>query len=405
MPFRLLLAWRFLKASRSESAISTMVKICFLSIALGTGALTLVAAIMNGFEKATYKKLQGIHADLTMNAHDKAINYEKVRKVIASDYADSICAVSPTSHTQLVVQNRAVEPHETQIGLLKAVDPRAEPHVSSLKQMITAGSWESLEEDTILIGELLAERLRLRVGDTLTLVYPQQDESTNKVCLEEQDVKVGGLFKTGIHDFDEHIVLTSLTFAQKWYGAKVTQVTIKLKDPSKEKAVRAALAHRFHLDVFSWQDLYPPLVSALTLEKYAMFFILALVTLVASLNIISLLFMYATQKRNDIALLKAMGMSNSDLMTVFILLSTCLTLCATFCGILVASIATWLLHVFPFIRLPDVYYVTHLPAVLDGRIIISVVLLALFVSLCAALLPIQKIKSMNIASVLKGLPQ
>lgn len=404
MPFTLLLAWRFLKASRSESAISTMVKICFLSIAVGTGALTLVAAIMNGFEKATHKKLQGIHADLTMNAHDKAINYEKVRKVIAADYANSICAISPTSHTQLVLQNRAVEPHETQIGLLKAVDPREESSVSSLKQMLTAGSWESLEDDRILIGALLADRLRLRVGDILTLVYPQQDES-NKVSLEEQEVTVGGLFKTGIHDFDEHIVLTSLAFAQKWYGAKITQVTIKLKDPAKEQAIRASLEKRFHLDVYSWKDLYPPLVSALTLEKYAMFFILALVTLVASLNIISLLFMYATQKRNDIALLKAMGMSSADLMTVFILLSTCITMSATFCGILIASLATWLLNCFPFIRLPDVYYVTHLPALLDVRIIISVVLLALFVSLFAALLPLSKIKSMNIANVLKGLPQ
>ena len=69
------------------------------------------------------------------------------------------------------------------------------------------------------------------------------------------------------------------------------------------------LRHRLGLDVYSWKDLYPSLVASLKLEKYVSFFILALILLVASMNIISLLFMQITQKRPTIALLQAMGMS------------------------------------------------------------------------------------------------
>ena len=80
-----------------------------------------------------------------------------------------------------------------------------------------------------------------------------------------------------------------------------------LKDRSKEKQVVESLKKRLDLEVMSWKDLYSSLVSALILEKYAILFILALVALVASLNIISLLFMYVTQKRTDIAILSNNG--------------------------------------------------------------------------------------------------
>ena len=406
LPF--FLALRFLRGSHQEKTISVMVKICFFSMLIGSCALTLVAAIMNGFEAATCAKLQGVHADIVINAHDKAIDYEKLKKVLATEYADTIYAICPTHMSQVILQTAH---SQTAICLLKAIDPEPERLVSTLPSMITRSSieqsssaqpWDLLNTNVIFIGESLAKHLHCGVGDSVTILYPEESHHARTVHLEEKVVKIGALFKTGIHDFDEQIIVGSLSFARSLYPAAISQVSVMLKDRRQEQTVIESLKKRLSLEVCSWKDLYPSLVSALILEKYAMFFVLVLVALVASLNMMSLLFMYVAQKRTEIAILKTMGMSDGGLISIFLLLSASVTLCATTCGILLASIVTYLLNRFPFIQLPDVYYVSHLPAKLDVRILCLVMLLALVVSIISALLPARKIKAMLVTQILKS---
>lgn len=409
MPFPLLLALRFLRSSGHEKNIATMVKICFISITIGTFALTLVAAIMTGFEQATHRKLQGIHADISINAHDKPLDYEKIKQVLTTEYGHSIAAISPTSVSQIIIQNKDASAETTpmQIALLKAVDPETEPGVSTLGTFITSSHsapWNALTSQTIFIGQPLADRLQVKEGDTVTLLYHQEEMTSNKIILDEKNVTIAGTFKTGFHDFDEHVIISSFSIFKELYSDAVTEITVKLKNPKESAQLIESLKQRLSLDISSWKDLYPPLIAALTLEKYAMLFIFALVALVASLTIISLLFMYAVQKRIDIAVLKSMGMTDNSLMLTFIALALLITGTSTILGILLAALATWVLNNYPFIKLPDSYYVTQLPATLNIQIIVSVILFAFFISLFAALFSSQKIRGLRISRVLKGLP-
>jgi lipoprotein-releasing system permease protein len=407
MPFELLLALRLLRSSGYEKNISTMIKICFVGIIIGTFALTLVASIMNGFEKATYSKLQGVHADVIIDAHDKEIDYEKLKKVLSSEYSEAIAAFSPTTTSQVILENKKTEPPALYLCLLKAVDPREEPKVTSLGKYLISDKkdpWGSLDEHSVFVGQELAHKLNIIQGQTVWLLYHQEEILSNKITLDEKEVTVSAFIKTGFHDFDEHVIIASFDLLKQLNRPVVTQVAIKVKPGQDEQSLINSLKTRLCLDAYSWRDLYPPLIAALTLEKYAMILIFALIALVASLTIIALLFMYATQKRADIALLKTMGMKNQALTRTFILISFIITTGATCIGILLAAGATWLLNVYPFIQLPDSYYVTHLPAALNANIILSILLLSFFISLLAALVPAQKIRGMNVASVLKGLP-
>ncbi len=407
MRLPLLLAWRFLKSSH-EKSISAMLRICFISIVIGTGSLTLIAAIMNGFEQATHKKLQGIHADITISAGGKNINYAKLSELLKKDYGKTIKASSPTSmyHVMLETQVEA-EPYaleqtvESTICLLKAIDPETEPQVTTLGSMFTnPNTWELLDGTGICIGQSLANRLNLRVGSEATLIYHTQDEEET---ISKKKVKIVGLFKTGIHDYDEQVLIASYEMVDSMYPHKVTQVSCTLYNQWEAPEVITSLKKAVPLEIRSWKDLYLPLVAALTLEKYAMWLILSLVTLVASLTIVSLLYMYATHKRTDIALLTSMGMPSRDLKKVFLFIAGILTFSATACGILLAALGTWLLQTFPFITLPDVYYVSHLPAELTGSIIVSVLLIALIISIVAGLFPHARSKSLPLSEDLKGM--
>lgn len=420
MNLPLLLAWRFLKSSSQERSISTMLRICFISIVIGTGSLTLIAAIMKGFEQATHKKLQGVHADLIIHASGAHINYKKLSKVLEGDFKDTVTASSPMSVNHVMIQSTSQnleEQHsvtETSICLLKAIDPATEHLVSALGDMIIKNDsdpqnrdpldrdpWD-LKDDKILIGAPLALHLGLHVGSSVTLIY-QSDQSGDATMLERKQVTIGGLFKTGIHDFDEQILIAPFALVNKLYQERVSHVSLSLKDQSQAEQTKEALRKRLQLEVYSWKDLYPPLVSALTLEKYAMWIILMLVTLVASLTILALLYMYAQHKQTDIALLKAMGIQDSDVRNIFVWIAVLVTWSATLVGIAFAVLGTWLLQTFPFIKLPDVYYVSHLPASLDMTIVGSVILFAGIVSLCAGLFPHRSLRDMQVSHVLKGL--
>jgi lipoprotein-releasing system permease protein len=361
---------------------------------------------MNGFEKATHKKLQGIHADITITRNNQPIDFPKLKKVLLSEFKDSIAFIAPSQflHVLIKPEDGQTEGH---ICLLKAVDPTVEKELHALKTAVSSSHphpWEELRADGIFIGHTLAAMLTVQEGSTIHLIYPDDIHSGKTMNLEQKVVRIAGIFKTGAADFDEKVIIGSQALAQELSSSKVTHVSIQLKDPAETEAIVARLKKRIPLDIFSWKELYPQLLSALTLEKYAMIFILALICLVASMTIISLLFMYATHKRYAFALLKTMGMSDRSLTVTFVTLSLLLTLCGTTVGILCAWGGTLLLNTFPFIKLPDTYFVTHLPAELDIPIVIAVLLLATIVSIIAALLPARSLRSMRVADVLKGLP-
>ncbi|MBA3751782.1 ABC transporter permease [Candidatus Dependentiae bacterium] len=427
MPLELLLAFRFLAYSTTEKNISSMIKICFFSILIGTFSLALVSAIMNGFEKETYKKLQGIHADVLIDAGTKSIDYIKIKQVLTKEYSSTILASSPTAFSHVLLSHDGADSSYNHLCILKAVDPTTEPLVTTLQTLFTSSKsppaltgsikpsvsllspeavapWKKLTSHTIFIGHTLAERLHVKEGDSAVLLYPEEKNLGRHISLFSKPVTIAALYKTGIQDFDEHVIMASFELVKELYPPTVNQVVIKLAPHADEKEVISSLRTRLALPVYSWKDLYPPLLAALTLEKYAMFFIVGLVSLVASLTIIALLFMYATEKRTEIALLKSMGMTDNALNKLFMYISLFITLGGTLCGIVCAALATSLLKKFPFIKLPDAYYVTHLPAELAPTIILSVVVFACIVGIGAALLPLQKIKSMNVANVLKGLP-
>ena len=132
-----------------------------------------------------------------------------------------------------------------------------------------------------------------------------------------------------------------------------------------------------------------------------MFLILALITLVASMNIISLLFMQITQKRGDIALLQSMGATTYDIRMIFIVMGMLLSLIASIIGLLLATFASWILNRYPFITLPDVYYVTHLPSHMEWHIIVAVFIAVTLLSLISIVLPTRRIKTISVSNVLR----
>lgn len=386
-----------------------MIKVCFISIVIGTFALALVAAIMNGFERSTHKTLQGVHADIIMKAHGMGLDYEKLRPILLTEFKDSIAAVAPNAmgHVLIMPAQDTANASSATVGMLLGVDPSAEIEVTTLGAALL--DQENLvnllrHPQALVMGKVLAQSLGLHAQDGIDLLYmPESGAQSNKVLFERMPATVQGLFKTGVEEFDAHVMLCSLNFFMHLFpDAQVTQINIKVHPGQDVALLLSQLQDRFaQLDIYSWKEMYPALVAALVLEKYAMFFILALITLVASMNIIALLFMYITQKQSTIAILKAMGAADSAITKIFVFLGMGVAIFGAVCGLLLAFGVSFVLETYPFIQLPDVYYVSHLPAHMTGNIIGSVLVLVMMLSFFASWLPARRIRSVSVAHLLK----
>lgn len=401
-----LLGWRYLIGARYEKNISLMIIICFCGIFIGTLALALVASIMNGFEKVTHQKLQGIHSQLIMRSYGHDLNANAIENVLKT--IPEVSGYSPATFKQIIIQNPDSD-DITNAVLLKGIDPELEQNTSILATKIKEHNGLDATLPTLIhgnhiaIGIKLAQNLGLHVGDQIDLLYISQEKiKSRKITLDKEPAIIGALFSTGIEEFDTGLVIASLDFVKKLYPeAGVTQFNLQLMPGANEAQTIEQLKNRFKLDVFSWKDLYPALVSALKLEKYAMFFILALIALVASMSIVSLIFMQIIQKRPDIAILQSMGMATPHIINLFMIMGIGLAASAAAAGLCAAYLIGLALERYPFITLPDTYYVSQLPIAMEWNIFLAIFLLVVLMALIATWLPSRSIKNMKPADVLR----
>ena len=398
---------RYLRGIHSERNISTMALISFLGIFIGSFALALVASIMNGFEKMTHKKLQGIHAQIIMRASSNLVLDSQKIEVILSNEFPEITAYSPSAYKQVLIKKPGDEEISNAV-FIKAINANAEEKTSSIGTSIikSVESTKKLENiidsQSIVIGNKLADILDLQPGKKALLLFIFQQPAGNKITLESKEVNVSGIFSTGIEEYDNGLVLTSFELLEElFHDAGITQYNIQLRPYTNELIIIDKLKKRFKLDVFSWRELYPSLVTALKLEKYAMSFILALIVLVATMNIISLLFMQINQKKSDIAIYQAMGMHKRTLIKIFMAMGISLSTIATVAGLFTAYAAGVIIQSYPFISLPDTYYLSHLPIHMEWSTFFFIFCLSIIMSLLATWIACRKIESVNAASILR----
>lgn len=401
----LLIALRYLRTNQKDSSIHSMIQICFLGICIATCALALVVCVMEGFEHATYQKMQSIYPDLILDTRGSEIDIEALRPILQEEQYH-ITQISEQRLGQALLYNH--EYASPTVIYLRGIEPKHEEVVTALSLKTVHPEKNNrlsdmIHDNQIFIGKKLAQQLHLNVQDEAKFLYSHDEPEQLTITFQQSPIVIGGIFKTGIDDFDNNLVFCSAEFFDSLFPDQgITQVYIKLADRKYEQQTCQLLQKRLNVDVYSWKNVYPALVSALKLEKYAMFFILLLIVLIASMNIISLIFMYVTQKKKEIALFICFGMPLYKVRRIFIFISLYISFFATTVGLTLAYCIGLLLQKYPIITLPDEAYITtHLPIKLDPTIFCVIFIASLLLSFCASLISTKKLKKINIAQTLK----
>lgn len=420
------LANKYLKFKKKDRNIALMIKVCFLGILIGTFSLMLTLIIMNGFEKVIHEKMQGINSQAIIYSPGQQIDNKSIKTYLLKKFSNKIEAMSASSTRQVLIENK----NSQSVLFIKGVDSEQE-HVTNIATKIELPkSLKSfsrlLTNNKIVIGTKTAQNYNLKIGDTLTLLIPKAG-GKNKISLKRRKVEVTGIFKVGLEEYDNNFAFCSLDFLQTLFKETkegVDQINLKFREPISMHSISISnIKQKIYnfftakdlaqqtieelrndmpaLSISSWKELYPALVASLKLEKYVMFFILALITLVSCMTMVSLLFMYIQQKRRDIAILKSMGLPDRNIRSIFLNIGLKITFWAATTGLTLAAIAGFILEKYPFINLPDVYYVSYLPARMDLEIFIVVFVCTMILGFFATWIPARRTKQINIAQVLR----
>ncbi|MDP2941722.1 MAG: ABC transporter permease [Candidatus Omnitrophota bacterium] len=353
MRTELYISWRYLAAKRKEKFISLISVISVLGVAIGVMALIVVIAVMTGFDRDLRDKIVGNYSHITLSGYKPIADqeYEGLLQKIARN--PRVTGVSPYIQGQALIKdaNRFFA-----VGL-RGINPLTETQVTKIKQYLIAGDIDSLSGSSIIIGKELALFLGAGLGSNVSLYSPLG---------KEHNLKVAGIFHSGMYDYDLNLAFTSLKSAQEILGlpGQITSVAIKLDELYLAARVRNELAGElgFEYNLKTWMEANQSFFAALKLEKLTMFIILTLIILVASFNIISTLVVLVVDKTKDIGILKSLGMGPAGIRKIFTYEGLIIGALGTFIGASGGLLLCALLKKYQFIKLPqDIYYINHLP--------------------------------------------
>jgi len=395
--FERLLAGRYLRARRKEGFISVIAGFSFVGIMLGVATLIIVMAVMNGFRKDLFSKILGLNGHIIV--HKIGEPFEDY-----ADIAKRIAGIPGVKHALPLIEGQVMVSSSVQAmgGLVRGMaeaDIKALPLVANnLREGSTLDGFDAA--GGIAIGSRMASALRVGVGDTLTLVSPRGATTPFGTAPRTKPYPIVAVFELGMSEYDRTMIFLPLEESQRYFGKRgeVDVLEVVVEDPEKVasfgQAIRAAGGPT--IQVTDWRQRNETFFTVLEVERNVMFIILSLIILVAALNIISGMMMLVKDKGRDIAVLRTMGASKAAVMRIFLITGASIGVVGTIAGLILGVVfcaniesvrqaVSWLTGTRLFD--PSVYYLTKLPAEIDVRETILIVLMALALSVLATLYP------------------
>lgn len=382
-----------MRSREKQGFLSLLSWFSLLGMAVGVAALVVVLSVMNGFQGEMRTRLLDLvtHGQVQASNHQAITHSQQVQEYLAVQ--SDIIASAPFVGAEVMLSRH----HSLRAAYLQGVDIEQEKHISSIDRRLIAGRFDLLEQQSygIVLGHVLARALRAQVGDKVVVSMPKLVITPFGVKPRVKQFTVVGIFEVG-SELDASHAYISLQNAQRLLGLgqSIQSIRYLSRDIMQAEYIARKLQHSLGegYQVNSWVNEKSQLFAAIQMEKRMTGFILALVILVAACNLVSLLSMMVAAKRNEVAVLRMMGLS--QIMVLFVFLSQGLGLSlvgiALGCGLgllitrylseLIYYIEQhWQLYVFD----PDVFYVSGLPTEIHisdvgAVIVISIVLSIIF---------------------------
>ena len=421
--FEWMLAARYLRSPRKDTFISVISALTLIGVVLGVATLIVVMSVMNGFRDELLSKILGLNGHFTVYPIDaKFTDYDST--------AMKLEKVNGVLYAIPYVEGQALASGQTDsTGVsVRGISSASIDKLKLLKKAAVLGGWDQWDHSQgVAIGQRLAEKLGVTIGDPITIVNPNGANTPFGKTPQIRSYPVNVIFNLGMVEFDSFYVYMPMQAAQSYFKLyedvlkpgvappgpdatdqqidaaydrqyQATAVEVFIDNPDNVGVMRDRITKGVDrpLILYDWQQRNETFFSALQVERVVMFTILSMILVVAAFNIISSLIMLVKDKGSDIAILRTMGATRGAIMRVFAITGTAIgvggTVIGLLLGLLVASNAETLrafisnltnVPIFP----PEVFFLSTLPSKIDPGEVFTVSLLALALSFLATLYP------------------
>ena len=417
--FEFLIAWRYLRAKRSEGGISVITLISIIGIALAVAALIIVLAVRSGFRTEFVDAILGANAHVTVfeynvDPQNGKLNYaiknynaltEKITKV------PGVKRAAPIIRNQVMANsadfNTGVVVYGISLDNLKSI-----PNIAGSDR--GQGNIDDFENG-VAIGVGVAKSLRLDLGDRIKLISPNGIQTAFGISPRVKSFTVSYIFSAGHYEIDQTRLYMTFKDAQSFFDREglADEIEVFIDEPELVERFEPYLKKLISENVIieTWRDYAGGFLRALAIEDNVMLVIMIVLILLSTMNIISGLIMLVKNKGKDIGILRTMGLTRGSILRIFFLCGAGIGLVGTVLGVIVGILFVLNIDaIFSVVNYvsggevwdPSIRGIYHLPSELRGVDVLKAVGISLSVSFVITIFPARRAARMDPVEALRN---
>jgi lipoprotein-releasing system permease protein len=382
--------------------------LAIIGLSIGISSLIVVTSVMNGFEKELEDRILGVIPHSVISSDEPIDDYENLINQVKKDA--NILEASTYINTQAIISSS----YDTRGVSLIGIDPLKEKNMSIIPDYMLVGDLNDLNEDnTIIIGSLLAAQIGAYIGDEVNITTSDIRTSLIGSYPRSVNLEVVGIFELKT-EIDQYLTLISHSTSQKIKNLKANQTTgIRLKtnnlftaDIITENIINNLDSN--NLTYSSWKNTHGTLFEAIKFEKLLISLMLFLIIAVASILVLSTVVMTVKSKEREIGILLTLGASNKQIVLIFFTQGLIVTLIGIFVGILLGFLLIYNLNNFISViesmldrNLLEAYFINYFPYYINFGQISLICFFSFLISLISSLIPSLRAVRLNPVEILR----
>jgi lipoprotein-releasing system permease protein len=381
---------RFSNSKENGKFLNFARTIALISVMLGSMALIISLSVLDGFQSKLEENILKFtsHINITSFNRKELDLKDSVAKKLKSEIG-SIKSVDPILQREGLIRSDALIEGIVIKGISESYS------FSKIKNNIVSGdfSFTSAKADEISVGKRLARRLNAKLGDTVVVYAIREAPDGSFTYPDVKKLRIKSIYETGLAMYDDVVIFMPYSTAAKMMQipeGKVTNYEISLENTDeiqqKAKYIEALLEYPYYTSTV--YDLHSPVFAWIELQKAPIPIVLGLISIVAVMNIITILLITVVEKTRSIGILRSLGINRRSLLLIFVSQGVSVGAIGTFLGCLIALIFGLLQQSYGIITLPgDVYFLDTLPVEIRFWHYAVVISVSIFLSFISTLIP------------------
>lgn len=387
-----MIARRYLRSKYKPPVLRLVTFLSIAGVAAGVATLVIALAMNTGSSLAIRNRLLGVtaHVNIKPNGTQGIRDYRQLMTRLAP--TPGVEFITPAVYNQVLL----LAGNQTEGVVLKGIDPRLEKRWDSALDHLVTGNGNFMPDSSgipaIIIGNILADNLKVEAGDYVTVLSPQGSLTPFGLLPRSRRFRISGIYSSGFYDYDANWAFITLRDAQELAGigdvVSPLEVRVKNLDDAREIATVLAREAGLGYHTTTWMEENQPLFRAMSFEKLVTAIFIGLITFVAGLNVLVVLAMTVTDKAHDIAVLMALGARRIQVRKIFVLQGLLVGIAGTAIGLAVGYSLSWMANRWKLVPLnPEIYSIPYVPFHSSGWDAIWITAAALAICIAATIYP------------------